>query len=352
MEPGLGSAGRAEGRAAWSRREFLGVAAAVGLLGPTSLAWAGDAPAAKPAGASRKDFRLGPDTLARGLLALSRVHPRGWVPGHAGAAVIAAHYFAEDNALDEATTRALRRQVDAFAQHPEDYPPGAPVDPGSGTADPARIVETLDEKVAELGSGGHDKIYASLALRALRDLPDFATPAVVDGICRVIEVFQATSSKTRPSRWTEEHPMAPYRAPADLAQATLRAIQRPWSHLREVGTSGVLHWVTHAEALLTLEDLGYRDVARRGWAAQQLHVNRPVEDGGDRPPDRPAIEWLRPPYWESDAPRCLFQNSWLAGHSFKLPYSLFRLLRRVDDPAIRSAALHRASLLYVPFQSC
>jgi len=42
---------------------------------------------------------------------------------------------------------------------------------------------------------------------------------------------------------------------ADLAQATLRAIQRPWSHLREVGMSGVLHWVTHAEALLTLEDL-------------------------------------------------------------------------------------------------
>jgi hypothetical protein len=119
--------------------------------------------------------------------------------------------------------------------------------------------------------------------------------------------------------------------------------------VREVGASGVLHWVTHAEALVTLEELGYREVARRGYAAHQMAVNRPFEKDGEQAPDRAPIDWLGPTYWESDAPRRLFQGSWLAGHAFKLPHSVFRLLWRVKDEDLRQAALTRAALLLSPF---
>jgi hypothetical protein len=120
--------------------------------------------------------------------------------------------------------------------------------------------------------------------------------------------------------------------------------------VREVGASGVLHWVTHAEALVTLEELGYADLSRKGYAAHQMNVHRPVADGDGRAPERPPVDWLRPEYWESDAPRRPFQRSWLGGHMFKLPHSLFRLLRLVDDPDLRAAALARATLLPVPFE--
>ena len=145
--------------------------------------------------------------------------------------------------------------------------------------------------------------------------------------------------------------MPAYGGPAGLAVATLRAMLRPWDHVREVGASGVLHWVTHAEALVTLEDLGYPEVARHGHAAHQMNVHRPVEDRGGSPPDRPPVDWLGPAFWESDRPRRALRGSWLFGHSFKLPYSLFRLLRHVEDEALRTAALARAPLLTAPFES-
>jgi hypothetical protein len=125
-----------------------------------------------------------------------------------------------------------------------------------------------------------------------------------------------------------------------------------------VGTSGVLHWITYAEALVTLEDLGWGEVARRGHRAQQQQINRPVADRTTREPERAPVDWRGPDYWESDAPRRPLNGSWLFGHSFKLPYSLFRLLRRVDDPVLREAALVRAGggggglFMYLSFFFC
>jgi hypothetical protein len=279
---------------------------------------------------------------------LSREY-RSWFDGHFGAAVIASHYFCQDNGLDERTTAAVRANVAAFmAAKPATFPEP---DPGPGKADPVAIADELDLHAHELRSGGHDTIYAALALRALRDLPEFATPSVVDGVRRIVRQHVGAYRPVRPSRHALEHPLAPYEGSKDLAAVTLRATLRPWAHVRQVGASGVLHWVTHAEALVTLEDLGYTEVARHGYAAHQLNINRPVEPEGDKPPDPTPLDWLGPAYWESDAPRCLGADDWLAGHSFKLPHSLFGLVRRVEDADLRRSALTRGALLLAPFDS-
>jgi hypothetical protein len=173
---------------------------------------------------------------------------------------------------------------------------------------------------------------------------------VVEGVCYLLRSHVASYQPVKPSRWARENPAPPYADAADLATRTFRATLRPWDHVREVGASGVLHWVTHAEALVTLEDLEYADLSRKGYAAHQMNVHRPVQGSEGRAPERPPVDWLRPDYWESDAPRRLLSGSWLGGHAFKLPHSLFRLLRRVDDPALRASALHRATLLPVPFE--
>jgi hypothetical protein len=117
-----------------------------------------------------------------------------------------------------------------------------------------------------------------------------------------------------------------------------------------VGCSGVIHWITHADALVTLEELGYADLAKRHYAAQRLHINQEVTGGERREPDRAAVDWLNAGYWESDTPKKLFQNSWLGGHAFKLPYSLFRMLKLVEDEKLRDACLLRATKLQVPFE--
>jgi hypothetical protein len=333
--------------ALWSRRAILGMAAAAGLVGPALGGFAENIVRAEDPPEGEPPPTMSPaERLARGLFALSRGH-RTWVEGHSGAAVIASHYFCLDNGLDERTTAAVGANADAFiAGLPAEFPV---VDPGPGTADPASIAEELDLHVHELRSGGHDAIFATLALRALRDLPELATPSVVGGILHIIRQHVGAYRPVQPSPYAREHPLPAYESTRDLAAVTLRATLRPWDHLRGVGTSGVLHWVTHAEALATLEDLGYPEIARHGYAAHQTNINRPIVERGDRPPDRRPIEWLAPDYWESDAPRRLFHGSWLAGHAFKLPHSLFRLLRHVEDPALREDALVRGALLLAPF---
>ena len=332
-----------------SRRDFLRLAVAAGLIGPAGLGCRGTALRADtPPGTPPEPPVPDPDHLARGLVAMSVAHERGWVSGHHGAAVVASHYFCLDNGLDGRTARALRANADSYiGRRPAEFP--SP-DPGRGAADPSRIVERLDLHVAELRSGGHGAIFAALALRALRDLPEWATPSIVDGICRLLDDFTTTAHPEGPSRHHREHPLPPYGDAGDVAAVTLRSTLRPWSHVMRVGGSGVLHWVTHAEALVTLEDLGYGEVARRGHAAQQQQINRPVVEDGPTEPERAPVDWLGPEYWESDAPRRPLNHTWLFGHSFKLPYSLFRLLRRIDDPSLRSAALLRAAKLSIPYE--
>src|SRR5262245_14978008 len=207
-----------------SRRDFLRLAAAAGLIGPAGFSCSTPAPPPEPA-----KF----DAVGMGLSALADVHKRGWVPGHHGAAVLAAHYFCLDNALDERAARAVRANVEAYvAFNREEFP--APK-PGSGSADPRRLVEVLDGQITALRSGGHNAIYASLILRGLRDRPEFATPSIVDGACRLLDVFGRTSNLVRRTEYDIEHPMTAYRDSKDLTGATLHAILRPWSHVRKVG---------------------------------------------------------------------------------------------------------------------
>jgi hypothetical protein len=81
--------------------------------------------------------------------------------------------------------------------------------------------------VHELRSGGHETSYAALALRALRDAPELATPAVVDGGCYLLRNHVGSYQPVKPSRWAREHPAPPYADAKDLATRTFRATLRP-----------------------------------------------------------------------------------------------------------------------------
>jgi len=328
-----------------NRRAFLKLACALGPLGLAARALAAGRSEAfrRPAGAG-----LDESYVRLALAQLSRAHEEGWTSGHHGAALLACHYFLVENDVDERTAAALRAQVERFVAFRADaFRLG---DVGSGRARVRPIVEQLDAHVAELRSGGHDAIYAALALRALRDHEDLATRDVIHGIARTLKAFVGSQRPWRPTPFQEQNPMAPYEGADDLAAVTLRAMLRPWSAVLDLGSGNVVHWVTHADALITLEELGWQDVSRKGYTAHQLYVNRPVWDDGRSAGDVEPIDWLSADYWESDAPRRLQNGSWFFGHAFKFPYSLLRLLRRVDDPELERACLERATLLLKSFE--
>ena len=341
-------------RSPLSRRDVLRAAAAAGLTTPL-LAACGDRP---PPGAATPDTSasgasasgassLGHDTLALGLMALAHAHHRGWARGHHGAAVIASYYFSREHELDERTLRALRGQVEAFVRsRKKEFPP---LRPGPGRADTGPILEQLSAHIHELRSGGHDAIYASLALRALQELPHYATPKVVDGIRKLLVSFVETLPVVEETPWQRTHEVPPFADAGELTTATLDGLLRPWEEVSELGAGQVVHWVTHADAVLTLGELGHESIARAAYGPHQRYLHHARGGGTGDGPAVETVDWLGPTYWESDAPRTPQKGTWFFGHSFKLPYSLLRLLRDERDAERRAACLHRASQLHVPF---
>ncbi|HEU4338783.1 MAG TPA: hypothetical protein VFS19_01835 [Planctomycetota bacterium] len=320
----------------WTRRELLKWASLAGAF-PLLNSCAGP-PGILANSKSAADSILGKSYLKRGIEALSDSSLCGPLSGHGGAAVITAYYFCRENALDERTVRRVRAKIDEFmlgageafdVKRDHEGPP----------ASPDRIAETLAESVSSLRAGGHDAIFASLALKALRELPELATEPVVDGLCRMLRNF-AAAFPIQTSPYDLDHPLDPYRITLDIVRATSLAILRQPPGMR---MSSVLHWVTHADALVTLSELGYDEVAKLGHKAHQQAINHPGaiskslgEDWSTGP------RWFKSGYWESTEPRGGF---WGAGHAFKFPYSILKLANRLQGPDEKTNGLERVSWL-------
>lgn len=158
------------------------------------------------------------------------------------------------------------------------------------------------------------------------------TPDIVDGIRRLIDSFR---EKPFPSMQLKEGDGIPIYADT---QAILDFTLREFVSFKDIyegwqGKPG--HLLTHAQALIELENLGYRELSRQGFDGHRLHAkfvreeyqylykNREVLVQAQVAPASP----LKKDFWEGDVEI----NDWLIGHIFKYPYTVHSLLRQVDD---------------------
>ena len=281
--------------------------------------------------------------LEAGLLALSRVGDRHWNTGHYGAAVIAAYYFAHEQGLDEAASMALARQLDRLIARHDDLflPAGLDRD---DDADLAPIVRALDRNIGQLRAIGHNVIFASLALKALRQLPQLATRAAIDGLTTLLAQFDDYGPGRPFYGWEDPtqvrietvDDIPVYRDEATIARTALdafAAIEKiyPFLHQGIVG-----HLLTHAHALIELARLGYTDIAGKGHDAHRLYIklSRNPPDEGEPIPKRddPEFSPSGAAYWQRDLEG---NREWLVGHVFKYTYSFYDLIRHIDDDAER-----------------
>ena len=133
---------------------------------------------------SKQDTRL----VLLGLNALARAHELSYfADGHRGAAFVAAHLLIAGNEMND---RARSRIVELFdlnwAKKPlcKPFPVEKPDPKGI-----ARIGEALAERGETLLQVGHNAIFAMLAIKGFRMLPEAATPQRIDGVCALIRKF-------------------------------------------------------------------------------------------------------------------------------------------------------------------
>ena len=276
-----------------------------------------------------------------GLNALARAHEREYfADGHRGAAMVAAHLFCRDNDLSATARSRVEELVDLnwsgtslCAAFPDEEPR------------PERIHEiglALVEGAETLREVGHNAIFTMMATKGFQLMPEAATPARIEGVCRLIRMF-------KPWRDIEPDPeVTP--PPFEDAQAASRYILREACDAVDrfigygQGYSG--HMLTFGQALVELAAMGEVALAEscRNAFRKYVTVTRLGHEPDERAiPDHPHSD-LRPTeasYWMARRDHHVD-----IGHVFKYPYSAYDLLRRADDPVLAQAWDERADQVF------
>ena len=128
---------------------------------------------------SLKEKRL----VLLGINAMARAHEMDYfADGHRGAAMISAHMMCVDNKFDDAAAGRIAELFDlnwATSKLCQPFPAGDPVSDAT-----EKVGKALAEGGGVLRQVGHDAIFAMLAIKAFRMLPDSATSERVGGGCR------------------------------------------------------------------------------------------------------------------------------------------------------------------------
>jgi hypothetical protein len=302
--------------------------------------------------------------LYKGLCGLARAHRAGAMAGHLGAAVLAGYFLGEDHpGLDEKVFAAIEKDLDRIVGGEESiwYDPKKV---GVSVADlfapfPAErpqkqrvssVAEALAANIGQTRQSGHNVIFASLAIRALHGHPDYATPSIVEGICKLSEKFNGavpgrgyygkqrgwiTGDKVSLSA---NDVIPPYQSEQAMVAMVIDELIRS-AAIRKRGFGGLFHIINHATGLTELSHFGYKDLARKGWPAHRHHVRlwRSLPDVEKELGPLKCAEHdpRQPEYWNRTT--STQWSAWLT-HRIKTLYGFLNLLRFVDDPKRRQAA--------------
>jgi hypothetical protein len=285
------------------------------------------------------DAPLGPREILKGLDGMSRVAEKGKVfaDGHNAAAVISSAFFCREQGLDADTqkeilafldTRLLKNPIYAAAR------PREAADPGLV----AGLLEDLDAGIATLRGKGHNIIFAVACLKALRTVPQAATPGRIDGLRKMVRSFGKTTGAVA----KDPDPLVGL----DDEQAFIHFVFEEFLRARGDGFDG--HVVTIGHALVELYRMGHMELARKGVPAYWQWVRGARADDGEgggevtaAPPRAPTP--LDREYWAARARHRLGEV--VSSHTVKYPYSFYALAKDVKDEGLKRRILAKVNRL-------
>ncbi len=232
--------------------------------------------------------------LLKGLIGMSRAISKNRMSAHPAAAMLAAYFFCVENALSTEVQAEVydlvKRMVNSesiwFSRDGEsstneiffstelDQRPNADLIPS--------VAAALEPSITECRDSGHNTIFASLALKALHAAPQYAFPAIIEGINDLLKAFEGRGpgwahvpgneklADPREFSVAQELVDHPYESYVDMIDAVSRYVVP--DNFTKRGVGGPIHIINHAVALLDLQALGYSSLAHKGMTAHQQHI--------------------------------------------------------------------------------
>jgi len=299
--------------------------------------------------------------LETGLTGFARCRSTPW-DSHFPAAVLAGYYLAANNCLAAETERNLEAQLRLLIRMKHEL--FTPYPAGRAVSDPFEpVTEALAVSVDKFSELGHNCIFTAYVLRALNDCGGFRQAEAIRDIATVIRAFNDGPAHywlrigkghdprkfSLPQRtiFTDDLPAA------DVARIILTELPKFEHVYTQMGSkSHIGHLLTQSQALVTLRELGFPQLANRGSYSlecrfvllkdSQPHKSSPISFY--TPATRSALLPTEPGYWLQDFTRC----EWDEGHTFKYTFSFYELINRSGDAALAERATEKFRFLISP----
>ena len=304
--------------------------------------------------------------LKNGLNALARAHNMSSMAGHLGASHIAGYFIGMQrpnvdpevfNGIKDDLRRVKggksvfgkqmsRRSKLTDAELFEDFPKQKP---DESLID--GIAESLEKSIDQPRQSGHNVIFASLAIRALKEHPKFATPALVDGIRKLMALFENQTpgngyygkEKGRIYGNKVILPDGDGTPEYDDIEGMIIAVfdeaikLRPETH--RIGYGGLVHVINHSAAIVTLAHCGYAELVPRAIRSHRRHLrlwrNLPNVADEKGPLQVSKFTPHTADYWTSGS---IPYDRALLTHRVKTMFGFDELSAAVDDEPKESAA--------------
>jgi len=303
------------------------------------------------------------DYLGKGLCAMARAYRVNTMAGHLGAAVVSGYFISEQHPdLDEKVYEGIEAELNRIIRGQSVFSPKT--DAAINVAEmfapfpKERSQENLVDGLADALAGnidhprqsGHNVIFTAIAIRGLKDHPEFATPAITDGIRRLIAGFNGASPGSgyygkqkgrldgRKVALAKDDSFPPYDDLTAMANTVFDELIERAAQRRQ-GFGGLWHLINHAAALAELAQHGYRQLARKGLAAHHEHLRlwKSLPDvadefGAETPTEHDPRTAA---YWRSDKIR---RDRARLTHRVKTLYGFDALVDLVEDKSKRKQA--------------
>lgn len=301
--------------------------------------------------------------LQTGVYGLANAHKAGTMAGHLGAAIAAGYFFGEDQSdLPDEVFRGVEGEIKRIIAGEESFwwnakkagitpadlfKPLPKEEPKPDTI--TTIVDALQKNVGELRESGHNIIFASIAIRALHDHADFATPQVVAGIRKLMEGFNTAHPGKgyygKEKGWvygnkvelTADDKFRPYTSIQEMVEVTVGELIAT-AGIKKQGFGGLWHIINHAAAITEMDRFGHKELAKLALPAHHQHIRlwRSLPDVEAELGAVPKAEHdpRAPDYWKG----MLKRDEARLTHRIKTLYGFYTLKRFIEKEAQRQKA--------------
>lgn len=237
--------------------------------------------------------------VSKGLNALARAHQMSSMAGHLGAAVVAGYFIGEQRPdLDPEVCKGIEADLGRVMRGESVF--GKKMTKNAKLADPELfeafpdgkaderlidgIAEGLAKNLAQPRESGHNVIFASIAIRALKEHPEFATAPVVDGIRKLMALFDNTHpgsgyygkrrGRIRGNQITlaEDDGTPRYDDIEGMAVAVMDEVIGQDPDIHRQGYGGLVHVINHAAAIADLAQYGYGELVPQAIKSHRHHM--------------------------------------------------------------------------------